>query len=74
MELLAAHLQWLQLAGGSQALDHAAANFLRLSAIAKSFVLKAARAVNFKKPLDAQATVEEMALAWESGMSALVQR
>ena len=76
MELLAAHLRWLaeahaSAARTSTALTAAADAFQRLSEGAKTFILKAARAVNSRKPLDARATFDEMATAWERGQGAL---
>lgn len=71
MELLAAHLRWLADARPSASLTTAADEFQRLSGGAKTFILKAARAVNSRKPLDASATFDEMALAWERGHEAL---
>ena len=76
MELLAAHLRWLaeaqtSAARTSTALTAAADAFQRLSEGAKTFILKAARAVNSRKPLDARATFDEMATAWEQGQGAL---
>ena len=75
-ELLALHLRWLAgsgagaLAGGG-ALAAAAGHFEQLSATAKAFILKAARAVNTKKPLDASGPFGEMARAWSEGMAIL---
>ena len=69
MELLAAHLLWLAESGVAPGLAGPAGDFLRLSEGAKTFILKAARAVNSKKPLDATPMFEEMAAAWESGMA-----
>lgn len=71
MELLAAHLRWLAAARPSDSLTAAADEFQRLSEGAKTFILKAARAVNSRKPLDASTTFDEMAGAWERGQSAL---
>jgi hypothetical protein len=63
-ELAAWHLRWL---GGHEA---AAASFDRISNGAKTFILKAARAVNAKRPLDS-ALLDELAGAWQDGMMAL---
>jgi hypothetical protein len=73
MELLAAHLRWLADQRGSAEFTTAADEFQRLSEGAKTFILKAARAVNSRKPLDASATFDEMAGAWERGQSALAK-
>lgn len=71
MELLAAHLRWLAAERPSASLTAAADDFLRLSEGAKTFILKAARAVNSRKPLDAAATFSELSSAWERGQDAL---
>ena len=55
----------------SPALAAAAGHFEQLSATAKAFILKAARAVNTKKPLDASGPFGEMARAWSEGMAIL---
>lgn len=70
-ELLAAHLRWLAAARPSGHLTTAADEFQRLSEGTKTFILKAARAVNSRKPLDAAATFDELATAWERGQDAL---
>ena len=71
MELLAAHLRWLAGERSSASLTTAADEFQRLSESAKTFILKAARAVNSRKPLDASAMFDEMAGSWERGQDAL---
>jgi hypothetical protein len=70
-ELLALHLRWLLDVGEGDGLGSAADDFMRLSAAAKTFILKAARAVNTKKPFDASANMDEMSLAWARGMTSL---
>ena len=45
--------------------------FDQISTGAKSFILKAARAVNSKKPFDPSATFEEWASAWDTALAAL---
>ncbi len=70
-ELLGEHLRWLQgLTPGLQ-LSEAAAHFDRLSAGTKTFILKAARAVNTRKPFGPSTLTQEMADAWEHGMYTL---
>lgn len=64
-ELLARHLAW---AGGPPV---AIAAYDLVSQGAKAFILKAARAVNSKKPFDPSATLEEWAVAWDSAIAAL---
>jgi hypothetical protein len=64
-ELLARHLDW---AGGSPVAIAAAD---QVSQGAKTFILKAARAVHSNKPFDPRATLEEWAVAWDSAIAAL---
>jgi hypothetical protein len=73
MELLSAHLNWLGGFGTSSHLDAAATELARLSESAKAFILKAARAVNKRQTLEADEIFENMAHAWERGMSALAE-
>jgi hypothetical protein len=73
MELLALHLRWLMEAGEGEGFGPAADDFQRLSTAAKTFILKAARAVNARRALDASAVFDEMAHAWEQGMMTLVR-
>lgn len=70
-ELLGHHLKWLAGLTGSAHLDEAAREFLRLSAAAKTFILKAARAVNTRRPFDAASAFSEMTNAWSVGMDRL---
>jgi hypothetical protein len=72
-ELAALHLRWLE-AAGDVGLGPAADAFDAVSAGAKAFILKAARAVNARRPLDATATFADMAAAWDAGMATLVAR
>jgi hypothetical protein len=69
-ELLALHLGWLE----DPALQPAADGFAKLSQTAKAFILKAARAVNAKRALDATPMFDEMAAAWQTGMDTLAAR
>ncbi|HVZ74044.1 MAG TPA: DUF1839 family protein [Polyangia bacterium] len=69
-ELAALHLRWL----GDEPLAPAADAFARVSDGAKAFILKAARAVNAKRALDAKPMFDEMAGAWQTGIDALVAR
>src|SRR5262249_40857792 len=64
MELLALHLEWL--GEGAKA-----GPFARISNLNKTFILKAARAVNAKRALDAVPMFQEMAAAWQTGMDGL---
>ncbi len=66
-ELAGQHLRWL----GDDALLPASEEFDKIAASAKALILKGARAVNGKKPLDASAQFADMARAWQSGMDVL---
>lgn len=66
-ELAARHLAWLDSASHVAAIDA----FDQISAANKAFILKAARAVNAKRALDAAPLFDEMARAWDRGMRAL---
>jgi uncharacterized protein DUF1839 len=70
-ELLSLHLKWLGGPEGGGGLARAAGEFEQLSVAAKAFILKAARAVNTRKTLDASGTFGEMSEAWDRGMAAL---
>ena len=72
-ELLAQHLRWLDENGAINGAE-AAANFEQISGNAKAFILKIARAVNTKRPLDASALFGEMSAAWENGMASIVRQ
>jgi hypothetical protein len=69
-ELAQLHVEWL----GDATLAPAAASFASVSQAAKAFILKAARAVNAKRALDAAPMFEEMAAAWQAGTDALAAR
>jgi hypothetical protein len=69
MELLALHLRWL----GDDVSVRAAERFSTISTLNKAFILKAARAVNAKRALDAGPMFEEMAAAWQGGIGALTR-
>jgi hypothetical protein len=71
-ELLALHLLWLGEQGAGAGLESAARDFELLSQTARTLILKAARAVNGHKPLDASAAFDAMSGAWERGMTTLV--
>lgn len=70
-ELLGMHLQWLGALTGSAKLHEAAGEFLKLSTAAKTFILKAARAVNTKRAFDSSEAFAEMSGAYEKGMALL---
>ncbi|MDB4969836.1 MAG: hypothetical protein JWN44_5525 [Myxococcales bacterium] len=69
-ELLSLHLAWHE----DPSLEPAVEAFAKLSQSAKAFILKAARAVNGKRALDASAMFDEMAASWQSGMDTLAAR
>ncbi|HVX93861.1 MAG TPA: DUF1839 family protein [Polyangia bacterium] len=73
-ELAAAHVEWL----ADPALAPAIASFTTVSQSCKAFILKAARAVNAKRALDAGAKFgemfDEMAAAWQAGLDTLAAR
>lgn len=66
MELLAHHLKWR----GDET-SAAAEDFMAVSNGAKTLILKGARAVNSKKPLDATAIFADMSAAYDRGMGRL---
>ena len=67
MELLSLHLAWR----GDDIAKEAAAELAKVSQGAKTLILKGARAVNGKRPLDASAMFAEMSEAWDKGMKLL---
>ena len=69
MELLSLHLAWL----GDEAARAAAAELTKVSLSAKTLILKGARAVNAKRPLDAAPLFDEMSGAWQRGMDLLTR-
>jgi hypothetical protein len=69
-ELSSLHLRWIDSATAPQ-FELAAAAFADISAIAKSLLLKIARAVNAKRPLDASTSFDEMAAAWDRASGGL---
>ena len=69
MELLAAHLRWRGEPDGAAAM--AAEAFTQVSDGCKALILKAARAVNGRKTLDATALLDGMAESWQRGMALL---
>lgn len=67
-ELAAVHLRWHD----DPALVPAAEAFEVISSQSKAFILKAARAVNSKKPFDASPFFSEISSAYQRGMDILV--
>ncbi|HUJ59712.1 MAG TPA: DUF1839 family protein, partial [Kofleriaceae bacterium] len=72
-ELAALYLRWLADAADAGQFAPAAAAYDAISTGAKAFILKAARAVNAKKPLDASATFAAWADAWQRAITCLEQ-
>lgn len=75
-ELMALYLRWLAAGGeglAAEAGDYAPAveAYERLSNGSKTFILKAARAVNAKRAFDTDALFEEWAAAWRQAMTTL---
>ncbi|MFZ5892906.1 MAG: DUF1839 family protein [Myxococcota bacterium] len=66
-ELLSQHLRW----HGDAAFEPAAAEFDKIASGSKVLIMKGARAVNGRRPLDASALIEEFSGAWSNGMTAL---
>lgn len=76
-ELLAEYLRWLDAQPGaipahSATLHEAAAGYAKVSHGAKAFILKAARAVNSRRSLDAASMFAEWAEAWQRSRELLV--
>jgi hypothetical protein len=67
-ELAAAHVRWIEPGGR---LEASAAAFDLIAQHSKAFILKAARAVNAGRALDASPLFIEMAEAWERGMAGI---
>jgi hypothetical protein len=67
-ELASAYLRWL---GGEGPLTEPAEAFARISACAKTLILKFARMANSKRVSDPGEAFEEMAQAWDFAMAAL---
>jgi hypothetical protein len=63
-EMASHHLRWLE----DGALEAAANAFESVSASCKSLILKAARAVNGRRPLDAAPLIEAITRGWQEGM------
>jgi hypothetical protein len=74
-ELASAHLAWLANhapdAAQQRLWQDASAAFQEISSGAKAFILKAARAVNSKKPLDTAPVFASWAQAWQRAMVAV---
>ena len=70
-ELAGANLQWLTQAGAAD-FTPAINSFNNISADNKALILKVARAVKKKRPLDLSEFFDQMANEWEQGMQYLV--
>ena len=72
---MARYLRWLaekiRAPCDAAALAPAADAYERISTGAKTFILKAARAVNAKQPLDAAADVRRVGAAWQTAVTTL---
>jgi hypothetical protein len=68
-ELSALHLHWLAQPGSPP--PAAAETLLSLSSLCKSLILKIARAVNLRRPLDAKASFEELSTLWDRASAEL---
>ncbi len=71
--LSAMYLRWLAGSPDAGQFAPAAGAYDTISTGAKSFILKAARAVNAKKPLDASASLDDWARAWDTAIANLEQ-
>lgn len=69
-ELAARHLQWLT-SMGQDGLGSAQAAFLDISEGAKTLIMKSARAVNTRKPVDFSSALNEMAVSWDRAFDSL---
>lgn len=72
-ELAAFYVRWLA-ARGETGLEPSATAFDAISASAKALILKTARAVNTKKPIDVSEMLRDASLAWDVGMKPLAAR
>lgn len=72
-ELAGLYVRWLSKHGEPE-LGAASDAFDAISGCAKVLILKTARAVNAKKPLDAAASLGDAERAWQQGMQCLVER
>lgn len=71
-ELSALYLRWLsEGATDGAGLQRAAEDYLQISNVCKTFILKGARAVNAKRALDSGPVFDELAAAWERATATL---
>jgi Domain of unknown function (DUF1839) len=71
-ELAGSHVQWAWPQPNADA-SQAATAFDQIAKVSKTLILKAARAVNSGRPLEASALFDEMAHAWERAMVAAMR-
>lgn len=71
-ELAAETLRWLA-THGYEELEPAIVAFDNISTANKTFILKGARAINSRKPLDLAIIFDGMSASWEQGMQALIR-
>jgi hypothetical protein len=69
----ALYLRWLA-SHGEKGLDESAADFAEISATSKSLILKAARAVSARKPVDHASMLSEIERRWAAGTGRLASR
>ena len=67
-ELMAQHLEWL----AEEEFSVSIGAYRQIANASKALILKAARAVNSGRPLDASPAFAEMSQAWEAGSQALL--
>jgi hypothetical protein len=72
-ELAANYVKWLG-EHGESGIERAATEFENISSLAKSCILKTARAVNAKKTVDFAPMLDAMAASWDAGIETLATR
>jgi hypothetical protein len=70
-ELASRHLSWSNVNKSDERMMAAATAFEQISQISKSLILKVARAVNSRRPLNVTDMLDTMAQLWERGMDDL---
>jgi hypothetical protein len=73
-ELAALYLKWLDRSLNIETVTHAAASFASISDLTKAMLLKMARTVATKKPVDFDPLLSEMELRWTESIELLGQR
>lgn len=72
-EIAALYLRWLG-RNGEAGLEASAGDFMAISDVSKSLILKTARAVGTKKAVDLRPFLVDMQSRWDQGMGKLVER